>query len=195
MANYEATRYDFDGANLTGIEGIPTGTITPWSQATAPTGFLECAGAAVSRSTYAALFAVISTTYGAGDGSTTFNLPDLTDKVAVHKSNNKNFASTGGANTVTPTGNVAGSTANATLSTAQLASHSHTIQGTGGGSDYFTYQISGQSGSTNQGSVTQRSTQASGSGSGHSHNMSANFAGDANSVLQPYLTLIYIIKT
>jgi hypothetical protein len=34
MANYEATRYDFDGANLTGIEGIPTGTITPWSQAT-----------------------------------------------------------------------------------------------------------------------------------------------------------------
>jgi microcystin-dependent protein len=127
MANYEATRYDFDGANLTGIEGIPTGTITPWSQASAPTGFLECDGAAVSRSTYAALFAVISTTYGVGDGSTTFNVPDLTDKVAVHKSNTKNFASTGGANTVTPTGNVAGSTANATLSTDQLASHSHTI--------------------------------------------------------------------
>jgi hypothetical protein len=41
MANYEATRYDFDGANLTGIEGIPTGTITPWSQATAPTGFFR----------------------------------------------------------------------------------------------------------------------------------------------------------
>jgi microcystin-dependent protein len=69
---------------------------------------------------------LLGTTYGAGDGSTTFNLPDLTDKVAVHKSNNKNFASTGGANTVAPTGNVAGSTANATLSTAQLASHSHT---------------------------------------------------------------------
>jgi microcystin-dependent protein len=51
--------------------------------ATAPSGFLECDGSAVSRSTYAALFAVIGTTYGAGDGSTTFNVPDLTDKVAV----------------------------------------------------------------------------------------------------------------
>jgi microcystin-dependent protein len=81
MANYEATRYDFDGANLTGIEGIPTGTITPWSQATPPTGFLECDGTAVSRSTYAALFAIISDTYGAGDGSTTFNLPNLTDRL------------------------------------------------------------------------------------------------------------------
>jgi microcystin-dependent protein len=188
MANYEATRYDFDGANLTGIEGIPTGTITPWSQATPPSGFLECDGAAVSRSTYAALFAVISTTYGVGDGSTTFNLPDLTDKVAVHKSNNKNFASTGGANTVTPTGNVAGSTANATLSTAQLASHSHQLP-----TPVACSPMSGIA-SSSQMSAT-RDTFTSGSGQGHSHNMSANFAGDANSVLQPYLTLIYIIKT
>jgi microcystin-dependent protein len=195
MANYEATKYDFTGANLTGIEGTATGTILPWSTVTPPSGFLECDGTAANRTTYAALFAVIGTTYGVGDGSTTFNVPNLSDNVAVGKSNNKALGTAGGANTVTPTGNVAGSTANATLSTAQLASHSHTIQGTGGGSDYFTYQISGQSGSTNQGSVTQRNTQASGSGSGHSHNMSANFAGDANSVLQPYLTLIYIIKT
>jgi microcystin-dependent protein len=189
MANYEATRYDFDGANLTGIEGIPTGTITPWSQASAPTGFLECDGAAVSRSTYAALFAVVSTTYGAGDGSTTFNLPDLTDKVAVHKSNNKNFASTGGANTVTPTGNVAGSTANATLSTAQLASHSHP----GGGS--FNISVNGTGPGPGLAGGNNAGTGNAGSGQGHSHNMSANFAGDANSVLQPFLTLIYIIKT
>lgn len=185
MANYEATRYDFDGANLTGIEGIPTGTITPWSQATPPTGFLECNGAAVSRSTQAALFAVIGTTYGAGDGSTTFNLPNLTDRVAVHKSNNKNFASTGGANTVTPTGNIAGSTANATLSTAQLASHTH-----GGGAS------SAQAEPTSPGPrATVMSTGAAGQGQGHSHNLSANFSGSANSVLQPFLTLIYIIKT
>jgi microcystin-dependent protein len=188
MANYEATRYDFDGANLTGIEGIPTGTITPWSQATAPTGFLECEGSAVSRSTYAALFAVIGTTYGAGDGSTTFNVPDLTDKVAIHKSNNKNFASTGGANTVTPTGNVAGSTANATLSTAQLASHSHP----GGASAGARFTTNPEGGGT---SASPGNTGSAGSDQGHLHNMSANFAGDANSVLQPYLTLIYIIKT
>ena len=193
MANYEATRYDFDGANLTGIEGIPTGTITPWSQSTAPTGFLECAGAAFSRSTYAALFAVIGTTYGAGDGSTTFNLPDLTDKVAVHKSNNKNFASSGGANTVTPTGNISGSTANATLSTAQLASHSHQVthsqnQSTGAQGQRIAAEL-------NTGYLFQNATSNAGSGQGHSHNMSANFSGSANSVLQPYLTLIYIIKT
>ena len=192
MANYEATRYDFDGANLTGIEGIPTGTITPWSQSTAPTGFLECNGAAVSQATYAALFAVIGTTYG-NPGGGNFNLPDLTDKVAVHKSNNKAFASTGGANTVTPTGNVAGSTANATLSTAQLASHSHGLSTLKNPAPY-----TGPQRAANPVQVSPSiglNSDASGSGQGHAHNMSANFAGDANSVLQPYLTLIYIIKT
>lgn len=197
MANYEATRYDFDGANLTGIEGIPTGTITPWSQSTPPTGFLECDGAAVSRSTQAALFAVISTTYGVGDGSTTFNLPDLSDRIACGKSANKNFASTGGANTVTPTGNVAGSTANATLSTAQLASHSHTLTGKppeSEGAPSKNFQTIAGDVTANQTPPTITVTN-SGSGQGHSHNMSANFSGSANSVLQPFLTLIYIIKT
>ena len=100
MSNYEATRYDFDGANLTGIEGIPTATIVPWSSSSVPTGFLECNGAAVSRSTYSALFAIVGTTYGAGDGASTFNVPNLTDKIAMGKSNNKALASTGGAETV-----------------------------------------------------------------------------------------------
>jgi microcystin-dependent protein len=190
MANYEATRYDFDGANLTGIEGTATGTILPWSTVTPPSGFLECDGTAANRTTYAALFAVIGTTYGAGDGSTTFNVPDLADNVAVGKSNNKALGTTGGANTVTPTGNVAGSTANATLSTAQLASHSHNIYRSGNAvADQNGVVIS----ETRFNSTTPSSN--TGSGQGHSHNMSANFAGDANSVLQPYLTLIYIIKT
>ena len=127
MSNYEATKYDFSGANLTGIEGIPTATIVPWSSSSVPTGFLECNGQAVSRSTYSALFAIVSTTYGSGDGASTFNVPDLQDNVAVGKSNNKALASTGGANNVsiTATGNVGGSTANATLSVSQLAPHSH----------------------------------------------------------------------
>jgi microcystin-dependent protein len=189
MSNYEATKYDFDGANLTGIEGIPTATIVPWSSASVPSGFLECNGQAVSRSTYAALFAIVGTTYGAGDGSSTFNVPDLQDNVAVGKSNNKSLASTGGANTVAPTGNVGGSTANATLSTAQLASHSHGF--TSG--DSAPYENSRLSSGGGVGS-TKNSNNA-GSGSGHSHNMSATFSGDATSVVQPYLTVIYIIKT
>jgi microcystin-dependent protein len=58
----------------------PKGTVIAFAGNSAPAGYLICNGAAVSRTTYAGLFAVIGTTYGAGDGSTTFNLPDLTDK-------------------------------------------------------------------------------------------------------------------
>jgi phage-related tail fiber protein len=57
--------------------GIPTGQIIHVALSSAPTGYLKANGAAVSRSTYATLFAAIGTTFGAGDGSTTFNLPDL----------------------------------------------------------------------------------------------------------------------
>ena len=189
MSNYEATRYDFSGANLTGIEGIPTATIVPWTSASVPSGFLECDGAAVSRSTYSALFAIVGTTYGAGDGASTFNVPNLADNVAVGKSNNKALASTGGANTVQSTGNVGGSTANATLSEAQLASHSHS-RAMG---QFTTGNISGPGGSPL--AYNTQNTGSSGSGDGHSHNMSATFTGDSTSVLQPYLAVIYIIKT
>ena len=190
MANYEATRYDFSGASLTGIEGIPTATIVPWSSSSVPTGFLECNGAAVSRSTYSALFAIISTTYGSGDGASTFNVPDLQDNVAVGKSPGKALASTGGANTVQSTGNVGGSTANATLSTSQLASHSHS-----GGAGFTPRRNESHPSFPNVNNATPSNTGSQGSGSGHSHNMSANFTGDSTSVLQPYLAVIYIIKT
>ena len=59
------------------IGGVPTGAVFYFAANTAPTGFLKANGAAVSRTTYAALFAITGTTYGAGDGTTTFNLPDL----------------------------------------------------------------------------------------------------------------------
>ena len=62
---------------------VPTGTVINHAGSSAPTGFLECDGAAISRSAYAALFAVIATTYGAGNGSTTFNLPDARGLVIV----------------------------------------------------------------------------------------------------------------
>jgi len=189
MSNYEATRYDFDGANLTGIEGIPTATIVPWSSSSVPTGFLECNGAAVSRSTFSALFAIIGTTYGAGDGASTFNVPDLQDNVAVGKSGTKTLGSTGGANTVASSGTVGGSTANATLTTAQLASHNH---GFDAGPQGPPFQLINSPGPGSPGTVNVNNT---GSGTGHSHNMSANFSGSATSVVQPFLTVIYIIKT
>jgi microcystin-dependent protein len=60
-----------------------TGSVVMWGTTTAPTGTLLCDGAAVSRTTYAALFALIGTTYGIGDGSTTFNLPDMRQKLPL----------------------------------------------------------------------------------------------------------------
>jgi len=59
------------------VSAIPAGAVSMFAMSTAPTGWLKANGAAISRTTYAALFSAIGTTFGAGDGSTTFNLPDL----------------------------------------------------------------------------------------------------------------------
>jgi microcystin-dependent protein len=61
----------------TNTGSVPPGTIISYGNSNIPLGFLTCNGAAVSRSAYAALFTAIGTTYGGGDGSTTFSLPDL----------------------------------------------------------------------------------------------------------------------
>jgi microcystin-dependent protein len=58
-------------------DSVPTGSIIFFAANTPPTGYIKANGAAVSRSTFSALFSAISTTFGAGDGSTTFNVPDL----------------------------------------------------------------------------------------------------------------------
>ena len=193
MANYEATKYDFTGANLTNIDLVNTGLIIPWTDGSVPSGFLECNGAAVSRSTYAALFAVIGTTYGSGNGSTTFNVPDLQNDNAMGKSPNKALASTGGANTVASAGNVGGSTGSHTLSTSEIASHSHSL---GSRNAMMVTQPPGpNAGVTAAGPSGGLSTQSAGGGGSHSHNMSATFTGDSTSVVQPYLAVIYIIKT
>lgn len=66
------------------VGNLPAGIgPVPYAGSTIPTGWLECDGSAVSRTTYADLFAAISTTWGVGDGSTTFNLPDMRGKVAI----------------------------------------------------------------------------------------------------------------
>lgn len=70
-------------ANMPSVsQVVPTGAIMPYVGSTAPSGYLMCNGQAVSRTTYSALFSVCGTQYGEGDGSTTFNLPDYTDRVA-----------------------------------------------------------------------------------------------------------------
>jgi microcystin-dependent protein len=108
---------------------VPSGTVLPFAGTTAPIGFLLCSGQAVSRSTYSDLFAAIGTTYGAGDGSTTFNVPDIRARsIAGWDSGNAtgrlNLAATGGilANTI---GNVGGEQAHL-LAIAEVPAHNHT---------------------------------------------------------------------
>lgn len=74
-----------DGLNSIMIiqANVPTGTVMPFAGASAPSGYLLCNGAAVNRTAYAALFSVIGTSYGSGDGSTTFNVPDLRETTPV----------------------------------------------------------------------------------------------------------------
>ena len=75
VINGVSTELDIHDANA-----LPTGSYIQFAGSQAPAGFLVCNGGEISRTTYSALFAVIGTTYGSGDGSTTFNLPNLTDR-------------------------------------------------------------------------------------------------------------------
>lgn len=81
----------------------PAGIIMPFAGTVAPEGYLFCDGSAVSRTTYATLFGVIGTTFGAGDGSSTFNLPDLSGRVPLGVSQSHALGTTGGSETVTLT--------------------------------------------------------------------------------------------
>lgn len=79
------------------------GEITAFAGSTAPNGWLMCDGSAVSRTTYSKLFAVIGTTYGTGDGSTTFNLPDMRNRFPVGAGSTYSLNSKGGENSHTLT--------------------------------------------------------------------------------------------
>ena len=81
MALYSGGTEMINGGTLL-VGGIPTATIVPWSKSAVPSGFLECNGAAVSRSTYSDLFSAIGTTYGAGDGSSIYDSMDITADVS-----------------------------------------------------------------------------------------------------------------
>ena len=84
-------------------------------------GYLECNGQAVSRTTYSELFKVIGTTYGSGNGSTTFNLPNLNGRTVIGTSSSHAFGSTGGVATHVH------ATANHTLTIAEMPNHNHDI--------------------------------------------------------------------
>lgn len=99
-----------------GSAAVPIGSMMMWSTATAPAQWLLCDGTAVSRNLYAALFSVIGTTYGSGDGSTTFNVPNMAGRVPRGVDGGTyTLAATGGAN-------------NVDLIATDLPYHAHLIQ-------------------------------------------------------------------
>ena len=178
----ELVNENFDKIDATSI----TGVVQLYAGSTAPSGWLICNGQAVSRTTYAALYAVIGTTYGAGDGSTTFNVPNLVNKT-VRGSNS--LGKTGGADTVT-------------LSTANMPAHTHT--GTTSSTGAHTHSTawsawaeSGGGGWSNYSWSKVSNSKTSSSNGAHTHTFttSSTGSGSAVTITNPYVMLHYIIKT
>ena len=197
--------------------GVPSGFVGPYAGSSAPSGWLLCFGQAISRTAYAGLFTTISTTYGSGDGSTTFNLPDLRGRVIAGKddmggtSANRLTNQPGGLN-----GDVLGATGGAetvALTTAQLASHTHGVtdpnhthgitdpnhsHGLSDGNNVMSSVGGVAFGSTggNMGITTIASAATGISVNSASTGISTNAAGsgDAHNNVQPTFILNYIIK-
>lgn len=189
------------------VSGVPAGAMMSFAGGTAPEGWLLCHGQAVDRTTYAGLFASLGTTYGAGDGSTTFNLPDLRGRTPIGLDNmggtsaNRITASqadslggVGGAQNQTPSGSVSisGSVGSTTLSTSQMPSHTHTIVANN-------YSGSSQEIATAYDRATfgTKTTSSEGSSGSHNHSFSGSgsFSGNSLDVTQPWLAVNVIIKT
>jgi microcystin-dependent protein len=183
IAAHETRRYIVNSTAtgyLTASNGnaIPAGTVVPYAGATAPGGWLFCYGQAVSRTTYKTLFVAIATSYGVGDGSTTFNLPDLRGRVVAGQddmggsSANRLTGVTGSVD-----GDVLGGTGGAethTLTTAEMPAHVHggTLQRSGSA-----YIVSVDAGAL----ATTGDTDSTGGDGAHNN-------------VQPTIILNYIIK-
>jgi microcystin-dependent protein len=108
-------------AAINAVPIVSSGTIVGYAGAILPDGWLLCDGSAISRTTYAALFAAIGTTWGSGDGGSTFNLPDMRGRIAIG-------AGAGGGLTARTLGQQLGEETHQ-LTVPELPSHDHTASG------------------------------------------------------------------
>lgn len=175
------TEHNEDGSHRAPSEVtnyVPSGGILPYAGSTAPTHWLICDGSQVNRVAYARLFGVIGVTYGVGDGSTTFNLPDLRGKFLLSKSasgTGSTLAATGGALDHTHSGGShthAAGTLAVDSHTHSTPAHAHTVSGTTAAEASHTHSYSGTtSGGTDLGAPTV-SQYDTGSTTNHSHTYS-----------------------
>lgn len=175
-------------STLTSVPLVSPGCIMTYISSSAPSGWLTCDGSAVSRTAYSALFFVVSTTFGTGDGSTTFNLPDLRGRVPIGAGQGSNLSSRVLATT--------GGEESHTLTSNELPSHSHTVNDPGHGH--------GVSGSVAQNNLSGPAW-CSAPGNSPNYNLytgasttgitvQSTGGGSAHNVMQPYLVLNYIMK-
>lgn len=202
---------------------FPPGVILEFGGISAPTGFLMCDGAAVNRTTFASLFASIGTAYGAGDGSTTFNVPNRVNRVGVGAGGLYARGSTGGAATETTSSAGAhdhtGATGSHILTIAQMPVHNHLGTTESAGSHTHTITLQRRRGADGDvtpagwdgGNITLTNetktvdaagehvhnftTGTSGSGTGHTHTIATDGTHNHTvSTISPYVASNYIIK-
>ena len=169
------------GFNYLALLAVPTGTILSFASTTIPAGYLVCDGQVVSRATYADLFAVIGDTFGAGNGSTTFGMPDLRGRTDIGMDNMG--TSEGAADRVEDSDaddlGGSGGFETHTLTASELAEHTHPLAVQRTGEDALDRNVidnwtSGDTTSTYSG---------------------PNTGGDAHNNMQPWMSLLKIIKT
>lgn len=205
------------GTLISTLNFSPTGSITMYGGSSAPAGWLRCDGTAISRTTYSALFSIIGTQYGVGNGSTTFNLPNLQGKFPLGGTSDR--GTTGGE-------------ADVTLTSAQIPSHQHgvgtyTIPSVGNHdhsfghthdltNKYFQFSFGAGSGATlqaldntgaaipganvaNSGVTSSQSSSTTGAAGAHDHIISGSSGSTGGSGshnnMPPYQVVDYIIKT
>jgi microcystin-dependent protein len=125
-----AIQTQINTTNTAVTNNTPVGAVTMWVTGTAPTGWTLCQGQAISRATFGSLFTVIGTTYGAGDGSTTFNLPDLRGRVPMGAGTGRNVADSANL-TARTLGTKVSDAETVTLDSTQIPSHTHPITDNG----------------------------------------------------------------
>lgn len=166
--------------------GLPVGSIQAFAGANAPTGWLLCDGSAVSRGNYPDLYSVLGTTYGSGDGSTTFNLPDLRGRVPAGKDN---MGGTAANRLTTAVSGVAGTALGTSGGNESMQSHYHNYYrvttsggavGTGGD---IIWAVSG-------GNVVDKA----GFGYLRTDTIGSNTGTGSSQNVQPTLVVNYIIK-